>query len=510
MSSVESPFDGPATDLRLRTRFNVLIQIAGLFLALAAIASFVLTVNATVLVLSLVCAGILVAAPHIERDIVRLFLLVHPSLMYVATAYFYAAVHLNLEFAGFIDLTLAVSIAFVYQTAICLAFVVTYSRAPVSRPLIYSARWAATTAIIAFLLYCIAVTGPIGALRGFAPALFGLMCVGLGAYVLQSTPRDQLVALVVSLVATLAVSVVVNERTSLFVLLLFCLVLFLAGTRKLITFSRMLLVLAFIILANWVTFAFLTARIEESQGLTANTVGRTVELAFSYEGVAAAIPLLPMAENPKSQPNRQRRYHAAFLRNSAWGEADELSVFARLTLLAHMDVVTGRLGDIHAVKWHEIAALVPNALPNVGQQKNLIYSDDVVWDLGLRDRNSIGRPMITVAGELYTMGGLAAVFWIALVVFTLIFLLLRLIRSGTGYNPVYVGAMLSLLYAITMTGTALGAVAMVLRTLPLMWIALVIVTPRSLATQRSVRSSLRTSSRRDRAPGTVEHPIRSS
>jgi hypothetical protein len=94
--------------------------------------------------------------------------------------------------------------------------------------------------------------------------------------------------------------------------------------------------------------------------------------------------------------------------NSAFLQGDT-SLFARLALLPQMDIVTSRLEAFHEIRWGDLLDNVLAALPTVGLDKALVFSDQVVWELGLRSRDTLGRPMITVEGELFAIGGYGAV-----------------------------------------------------------------------------------------------------
>ncbi|MBT9371844.1 hypothetical protein [Rhizobium sp. CSW-27] len=97
---------------------------------------------------------------------------------------------------------------------------------------------------------------------------------------------------------------------------------------------------------------------------------------------------------------------------SAFYSASSDSLLNRLTLLPQMDIVVSKLWAIEQVRWDDLwGNLFWNVLPNIfGQEKDLYFSDQVVWELGLRDWSTIGRPMITIQGELFAIGGYACVF----------------------------------------------------------------------------------------------------
>jgi hypothetical protein len=122
---------------------------------------------------------------------------------------------------------------------------------------------------------------------------------------------------------------------------------------------------------------------------------------------------------------RTEGFHSEFLGNIG-------DITARLTVLPQMDIVTSRINEGWSERWGELWNTVLSALPSFGQPKELIFSDEVVWELGLRFRDSVGRPMITAEGELYAIGGYLAVFLIIPVCYLAMYWGYRLIARATG------------------------------------------------------------------------------
>lgn len=142
----------------------------------------------------------------------------------------------------------------------------------------------------------------------------------------------------------------------------------------------------------------------------------------------------------------------------------EASMLDRLTLLPRMDIVTGRLAPQSEVRWSDLFdQLFWTVLPNFGQSKNLIYSDQVVWELGLRARDNVGRPMITAEAELYVMGGLAAVAIVIGVCFWVMNLIYRWIARLTGLRSVAILVMSQFFINSILSTTALSTVLSTVR-----------------------------------------------
>jgi hypothetical protein len=140
----------------------------------------------------------------------------------------------------------------------------------------------------------------------------------------------------------------------------------------------------------------------------------------------------------------------------------------RFVVLPMMDVVCGQFGEINQTRWDALLNLITASLPNVGQTKNLLYNDQLTWDLGLRDEDVIGKPMITNACELYTMSGLTGVFLVATIEFFLIFLLIASMRKQLEFYGLYVGTVAVLIIQLTASTSSLGVAANAVRGLPLL------------------------------------------
>ena len=465
-------------DGRFRARISLLMQAIGWSTLACSTVSFLLTWDIVVLVSSIWLGILPIIWPRREADVSKLFVLLHPSLLYTGTTWLYALSTLNLPLEGFVNAGLAFTIAAVYQAAIFSAYllskllpigrdtVVTDLRSPLPR-----ARRAWLLTAFGSSLYVVAAISE--AAKGYSPVAATIFFVGLG-YLIVSRKNIGWIVLI-SLAFVFTISLTTNERTGIFLTLFFWAVVFAYRMPHIFTLrNAALLVVAFGAL-NWVTYSFITARTDVAEGNAQEPLTRTVEVAFSPLGLTRLIPFWPQDEEVSSFSARSGRYYSLFLRANS-DQSENFTTAGRFALLAHMDIATGRLGLVDHVDWNELGLLVPSALPDFGQRKNLIYSDQVIWGLGLRPKETVARPLITVAGEFYSLGGLAVLFFASMAVFFVVFLELSILRKILGYNFIYVTASLTVIYSITFTGTALGSVLIVFRYLPILLIFLTLVT----------------------------------
>lgn len=140
------------------------------------------------------------------------------------------------------------------------------------------------------------------------------------------------------------------------------------------------------------------------------------------------------------------------------------SLIDRLTLLPQMDIVTGRSAAPAQVDWASLWQVsVPSALPDFGQAKILMLGDQIVWDLALRSRDSIGRPMITSQAEAWALGGLWAVFLTGFAIFLGWALTYRLLLWYFQLRPLVQGFMAVVAVHALFTTTLLEQVLAMIR-----------------------------------------------
>jgi hypothetical protein len=213
---------------------------------------------------------------------------------------------------------------------------------------------------------------------------------------------------------------------------------------------------------NWISYSFLEARKFRTD--TTDVFEETINIAFSPEGLTHLLLIsddeIPIYDTVGSA------YRSDFIRTSVWGPVADTSWTGRLALIAHMDIVTGRLAEPDEIDWRIVAGTVGSVLPNFGDKQELLYSDELVWGLSLRSRQSVGRPLVTVAGELYAIGGFPFILVAGFMLYSGLILLLVIFDHIARNKLVYVVTGISLLGSVTLTGTFAGLMASSFRMLP--------------------------------------------
>ncbi|HEY1942339.1 MAG TPA: hypothetical protein VGH40_09475 [Roseiarcus sp.] len=143
------------------------------------------------------------------------------------------------------------------------------------------------------------------------------------------------------------------------------------------------------------------------------------------------------------------------------------SLSARFVALPMLDSVCGRYHSVDRVAWGAIGNMMSAILPNVGQEKDLIYSDRLTWELGLRDYGNVGRPEVTNACELYTMVGGVGLFFVSLVEFLLALIQVELLKNLLAMPALWIAVIPQVLVWMTVSTTALASAAYLARGIPL-------------------------------------------
>jgi hypothetical protein len=150
------------------------------------------------------------------------------------------------------------------------------------------------------------------------------------------------------------------------------------------------------------------------------------------------------------------------------------SIATRFTNLPLLDVVCG-IYSYDRIKLDEIQNILLSVLPNVGQEKDLIYSDRLTWDLGLRDVDNIGRPDITNACELFTLAGWGGLYLIAFIEFFIFITFIGVLKKQLRFPILWASVLPQIVIWMTVTTTALSVVAYLIRTIPMtifvIWLA---------------------------------------
>lgn len=141
-------------------------------------------------------------------------------------------------------------------------------------------------------------------------------------------------------------------------------------------------------------------------------------------------------------------------------------ILERATLLPHMDTVVGVLPQSTSIDWGEIVNTILSILPSFGQDKDVNFGDRLTWLTGLRPAGSVGHPLITAAGEFFAMGGYALVFVWAFLLFSILFLELRLVTRLFKNRSIATLFVFTQAFYMMFSSTAISATAVVIRQIP--------------------------------------------
>jgi hypothetical protein len=231
---------------------------------------------------------------------------------------------------------------------------------------------------------------------------------------------------------------------------------------------------------NLATISFLQARhgLELGEELSGSEL---LKLAVDVATDPATLNrvLLFVGDADDATSVRTGYYFSNFLAGYQNGLTDDsLSVFARSAQIGHLDIVVGqRAGHFNADAWGRLLAWLT---PNIGQDKQPFYlSDELVWGLGLRVKESVGFPLVTAPGEIYSISGLYGMLLITIAVQSLLLLVIVSIRTVSGYSFAYVGGLVTVLITVIMTSSAGSFLIATLRTLPLVYVGLMLLFART-------------------------------
>ncbi|RVU83407.1 hypothetical protein EOL70_16920 [Leucothrix sargassi] len=359
----------------------------------------------------------------LSRDGVRTILFTNVYWTFSFMTYLYALLHFRLPTTGLYDADQAALIAFVSQLGLFLmSFIVT------NKPIIRSTNYNDLKPRISFhksiflLFYILGVVGVVGGLLGMpnavAATLKTFLYLALGLRLLKVKERvffDPYFVFAVSLLVFLSLSN--NSRTALLSVILF-LGFFVAFTQEKLIRLRYV-VFAYIGISAINTFSLVMLEIRQYRETASNMVGVFVDKFFSMDTLLGLINPFYVSEVMQDRLYKAETYSSLFQTDFFEGGS---GVFSRLTVLPQMDIATSNLSNAIEVKWQELGVIFASALPDFGQTKNLLLSDQIVWGLGLRDPNVIGRPMITAQGEIFYLGGYLAVFILIPLLYSLMYL----------------------------------------------------------------------------------------
>jgi hypothetical protein len=378
----------------------------------------------------LTMAGLAFVIVRASRDGVRTIIFSHVYWTFSFATYAYALAHGQLASTGLAAPERSALIALTSQAGLFLAFWLSPSAPPLATldPDTAGMR-RQTVAHIESVLLALGLAGMAVKLWHLLPEAYGaalmlLFQVGLAIRILRHERPLRDPVLLLSLVLLTALSVATNERADLMAaLLLLVFAVIMAGDRLLTPLNLLVAYLGWRLLTVFSAIALSVRWAREAPWRLANLFA---DRFFSLETLHSLAN--PLHTHAAARLYERQAELSPFFAALPGGPADLL---ARLALLPQMDVVVARI-DPSGVRWGDLLAILVSALPSFGQDKLLIFSDVIVWELGLRVRDSLGRPMITAEGELFAIGGYAAIALVIPACFLALFWGYRLIARLTG------------------------------------------------------------------------------
>jgi hypothetical protein len=396
--------------------------------------------------------------------------------MFSFTAYLYSAANLKSVEGGLYNPEVSITIVIVYQLACLVAFFLAFlvlrvrrQRRGMLEPGALIALQRYSEVFIVFGLFVTAL-GTLAADHTIAALVSDLqLFLWLGAALhLQKNGRFKLDALGILLVCLFAVLALYgNSRT----LILSCFLI--VGTGYFYYSHRLLnlktIVVGYLAINSLLLFSAVSLDIRLNGGRESGT-----SMAQLYAEKLLTVESLSAVVNPFTQHSSTINLRRA-ADDSAGGDfwlpyyGTGNSLGDRFVVLPMMDVVCGQYGEVSHIRWDSLFNLVAASLPSFGQDKNLLYNDQLTWDMGLRDEGVIGKPMLTNACELYTMAGWTGMFLVTTLEFFLIFLMIAFLRKQLVFYILFLGTVAVLLVQITATTSSLGTAAQVIRGFPFYW-----------------------------------------
>ncbi|MCM5559386.1 hypothetical protein [Pleomorphomonas sp. JP5] len=450
-------------------RMRSFYRLVGLFIVIMGGVSSVLDFNFVFLITYIFFGMATFYFSKKVKDMAMLHLILHPSTLYLFTTMIFALGNGNVSLMGLVNKTSSSAVIFIYQTAIILAYViycgvVSWRGRSYITKLGRKFRFTKTVifSIVIIVLYSIAESEKIVGITSAKYAILAVyltLCVAL--YERAKGGNKKILIFIISITCTLLIAALVNRRSGVFVAILVWIILYVYSARRLITLNAIGLVFLGSFVLNVATNSFIQVRTDYQMGRLTSFGLSTLEAALDPQNVLYSIPFLSSTERVFSFSERSNKNYSELLASN--GTEQDLSIGSRLSLFARMDIVTGRLGTGVVPDWSRLGLMTLSALPDYGQDKQLLVSDQIIWGLGLLPKEVIGRPLVTVAGELYAVGGFLGMFTVTLISFFLIFVIFHIIRLQIGYCIEYIICCVAATYNIAFTGTSVDMFLLILR-----------------------------------------------
>jgi hypothetical protein len=419
-------------------------------------------------------AAVILYTVRSEKDILTAIIVQSPAITYICTTLIFSIFSRNISLSGMYDVDRAFLIVSLYQIGILVAYAIVSIILPVrlfnksrlegyyKRPYLYTicTTMAASLLFVRFAGIGQSMTQNIMTVL-WATVTLSAHSTRKGKYALTFT---------IGTLTMVILSFVLNQRTYLFSTVLFAILFYTAQSRQAVSFLKIILVVTAGFSLGVISESIIKARPNDRSSIdTAQVMQNTINELGSLETWQNALPNIANSDYSDGVTNKAR-YYSPFLQGGVGSKVDQSgTIGARLAQIGHMDIVTGGYpiqSKFDADNWLDHIRSVYGAESETSVAP--IYSDQLVWNLGIRPRGLIGRPLVSVAGEVYMLSGVWWLIPITAIAYLILFLELAVLRTIIGLNTTYVICGLIALFPIIFTGTALNLVATDIRGIPIL------------------------------------------
>lgn len=261
------------------------------------------------------------------------------------------------------------------------------------------------------------------------------------------------------LLITFALSIIFNARGILFAFGITLVIVYFGVSKRPLSAMRLILFYLVANAASAFSYVMLGARQIAARAEAGAVALQTI---FTPDFLLAVLGFDTLSQKLAGLDNQLQR-HDRYILNMFDGR---LAIAERLTQLPHMDIVVARLPYPMSVRWGEINNAIISSLPSVGQSKDIIFNDRLVWEEGLTPYGIAGHPLVTAAGEFYAMGGFIVLFLFFSVMMAATILFYQLSKWVFADRYVAAGALVCVTLYMVATSTSISALSVPMRIYP--------------------------------------------
>lgn len=470
MTFLKRQLDATPATARLDLRIRVLIVTISTFTLVMGIVVSVASTTISPLIASIFATIIVLLTVRYEHDTLLLIIVNSPTITYLFSTFLFSALTANLPLDGMFNVDRAFTISFIYQFGVAVAYIVIKPISGLSSltdsafTYIYSPEKLYFISVISLII--LATARAIGFGQSLIGALLPLLWWSITASSQRKIVPATYIVIFIGVSALFAVSLVANQRSYMFSSVLFIAMFYASYSSRVLSFSRVSAVAIGCIALSIISQSFLNARPNDRTNVSVSQVASdTLGGIFSFDTWANALPSLQVDSDDAGAVSQSSRYYSPFLQGGpAVTKNQSGTISARFAQLGHMDIVTGQyplMTGFDAANWkdHVVSAI----LGSRGESTAALYSDELVWQLGLRPRGSIGRPLVSVAGELYMLSGIYFMLAMTIGIYIILFSGILWFRYIVGYSTSYVIGGTIFLIPVIFTGTAFGLLNLITR-----------------------------------------------